>query len=139
MDTSVVGVFESQQEVINEIKKYQAEGIDPKKFSVLAKDDSKIEILTEEMNVEERNPANEGAFGILGGFLAGIAGGVAVPGMSTPIGGPILAAGPIAGAFPGGSKDELKIMFSSIGIDGQTAENYINELDAGKILLFLEG
>ncbi|MCJ8006381.1 general stress protein [Lederbergia wuyishanensis] len=136
MGTQIVGIFDSQQEVINEIKKYETQGIDREKFSVLAKDESKTDYLTEKMDVDEQHPANEGAFGILGGFLAGIGGGVAVPGMSVPGTGPIMAAGPMASAFVGNNGD-LRNMFLSMGNEELT-DRYMEDLDAGKIILFLE-
>ncbi|MCR2822900.1 general stress protein [Lederbergia panacisoli] len=136
MDTRVIGIFDSQQEVVNEIKKYEAEGIDRSKFSVLAKDEEKTDFLTEKMDVEELEPASEGAFGILGGFLAGIGGGIAVPGMVTPGTGPYMAAGPMASVFAGNNED-LRNMFLSMGND-ELADRYMEELDEGKIILFIE-
>jgi len=53
METRIIGIFDSQQEVINEIKKYEAQGIDRSKFSVLAKDEGKTDYLTEKMDIDE--------------------------------------------------------------------------------------
>ncbi|MBS4199077.1 general stress protein [Bacillus sp. FJAT-49732] len=136
MGSQIVGIFDSQQEVINEIKNYEAKGMERSKFSVLAKDESKTDYLTEKMDVDEQEPANEGAFGLLGGFLAGIGGGIAVPGMAIPGIGPLMAAGPIASAFVGNNED-LRNMFISMGNE-ELADRYMEELDAGKIILFLD-
>ncbi|MBW8348991.1 general stress protein [Bacillus sp. IITD106] len=136
METRIIGIFDSQQEVINEIKKYEAQGIDRSKFSVLAKDEGKTDYLTEKMDIDEQQPANEGAFGVLGGFLAGIGGGIAVPGMAYPGTGPLIAAGPFASALVGNNED-LRNMFLSMGNE-ELADRYIEELEAGKIILFLD-
>ncbi|MBS4217634.1 general stress protein [Bacillus sp. FJAT-49711] len=136
MNTKIIGIFDSQQEVVDEIKKYEAEGIERNRFSVLAKDEDKTDYLTEKMEVEEQQPANEGVFGVLGGFLAGIGGGIAVPGMASPGTGPFVAAGPMASAFIGNNED-LRNMFLTMGND-ELADRYMEELDAGKIILFLE-
>ncbi|CAM4012869.1 general stress protein [Lederbergia lenta] len=138
MAAKVIGVFDSEREVINAIKQYQADGLDPNHFSVMARDEEKTEYIHEKTDVEEMEPVNEGAFGIIGGFLAGIGGGLYVPGMATPGVGPYIAAGPLASTFSGGSYEELKKMFTNLGLDEHSADNYIEELNEGKIILFLE-
>lgn len=138
MAAKVIGVFDSEREVINAIKQYQADGLDPNDFSVMARDEEKTDYIHEKTDVEEMEPVNEGAFGIIGGFLAGIGGGLYVPGMATPGIGPYIAAGPLASTFSGGSHEELKNMFTNLGLDELSADNYIDELNEGKIILFLE-
>ena len=138
MQSKVLGVFDNEQEVIISIKAYESAGADPKNFSVLARDEDKTDYITEEMNVSEKRPANGEMFGILGGFLSGMSGGMVIPGMVTPGIGPYMAAGPIASAFTGDSYDDMKNMFTSLGLDEESAEGYIQELDEGKIILFQE-
>lgn len=138
MPAKVIGVYSNELEVIEVIKSYESEGVDPKSFSVFAKDENKTEHITDEVDVSERNPINKGAFGIIGGFLAGIGGGFFVPGLLNPGLGPIIAAGPMAASISGGSYDEVKNMFTSAGINVNSADKYIEELNKGKIILFLE-
>lgn len=137
MADKVIGVFENEDHVINAIEQYVSDGIDPNHFSVMARDEDKTEYITDKTDVEEKHPSSQGAFGILGGFLAGLGGGLYVPGMATPGVGPYIAAGPIASTFSGGSYEDLKGMFNSMGMDEVSAEEYIEELNNGKILLFL--
>ncbi|MEK3886496.1 general stress protein [Bacillus sp. FSL K6-3431] len=138
MAAKVIGVFEDQQEVVIKIKQYQSDGMDPNQFSVMARDEDTTEFIHDKTDVEEKEPANEGAFGIIGGFLAGIGGGLYVPGIATPAIGPYVAAGPIASTFSGGSYEELKKMFTTMGMDEYSAEEYIEDLNKGRIILFLE-
>lgn len=138
MESQIIGVYDSEQEVVQEIKKYESDGIDRNKFSIMAKDDTSTDYLTENMDVDEKHPANHQAFGILGGIFAGIGGGVVVPGMTQPGTGPIVAAGPIASTITSKNNEDIRKMFSSMGVNKADYDNYIRELEAGKIILFLD-
>lgn len=130
----VIGVYENEQEVIEKIKNFEAEGIESKHFSVLARDDHKTKFLADELNVEEKQHENSGFFGAIGSFL----GGGALPVTSSLGSAPFIAAGPMAATLLGGGTDGLRSVLQSVDLDEGVVDNYIAELDEGKIILFLE-
>lgn len=138
MDTSVVGIYNTEEEVINAIKTFLLEGFQKENFSVLAVDETKTDLIEEKTQVRERHIANEEAFGIISGFLTGISGGFIVPGLTTPGLGPIIAAGPLASLIDGRSHKDIKDLLTSSGLNEKEAEGYVDQLNGGKIILFYE-
>ncbi|HEY4553566.1 MAG TPA: general stress protein [Bacillaceae bacterium] len=139
MTAKVIGVYNTEQEVIETINRYKSKGIDPNKFSILAKDEQRTEYITEETDIQERPHVNEEAAGLIGGFLAGIGGGIAVPGLTVPGVGPLMAAGPLAAMLSGSGKEDLHGTFEAMGVDEKAAAHYVKELENGMIILFVEG
>ncbi|MBO0993016.1 general stress protein [Bacillus sp. SD088] len=131
MDTSkVVGVFDSEDEVIEEIRKYEKKGVKRDNFSVLAKDDKKTEYLTEKMDVDDENSG--GPFDFLSGFLAGAGPAAGVPTGTTTgatSGAGVLAIGPIVSGLQEGTMYDW---------ENNLSDEYTEELDNGKILLLLK-
>lgn len=133
MDNSrVVGVFDSENEVIEEIKKYEEKGVKRSNFSVLARDDKKTEYLTDKMDVDDES--SSGPFGFLSGFLAGAGTAAGIPtgtgtGTGWTSGAGVLAIGPIVTGLQEGSTYDW---------GNNLPDEYIDELDRGKILLLLK-
>lgn len=135
MDSArIVGIYDSEEEVVKEIKKYESEGVTSDNFSVLAKDDQVVKSLKEKIDLDEAKPDG---LGLLGGFFTN-SGGTVNAGVSSMTGG-ATGANPGPGMFPLGlfapgviDHEEL------IGLDSNGKDRYLEELDNGKIILFLK-
>lgn len=138
MDTYVLGIYDSEGEVINVIQTYLMEGFDKDNFSVLAVDESKTDLIEKETEVHDRHIASEEAYGIISGFLTGISGGFTVPGLTVPGLGPIIAAGPLASLIDGRSHRDIKDLLTTSGLNEEEAQRYADQLNDGKIILFYE-
>ncbi|RST73007.1 hypothetical protein D4T97_014055 [Siminovitchia acidinfaciens] len=138
MDIGVVGIYDTEEEVIDVIKTFLLEGFQEENFSVLAVDESKTDLIEKEMQVHERHIASEEAFGIISGFLTGISGGFIVPGLTIPGLGPIIAAGPLASLIDGKSHKDIKDLLITSGLNEEEAERHAEQLNEGKIILFYE-
>lgn len=138
MSISVVGIYDTEEEVIGVIKTFLLEGFKEENFSVLAVDESKTELIENETNVHDRHAASEEAFGIISGFLTGISGGFVVPGLTVPGLGPIIAAGPLASLIEGKSHKDVKDLLITSGLKAEEAKKYADQLYEGKIILFYE-
>jgi hypothetical protein len=138
MNLSVMGVYHTEKEVIEAIQTYEKEGYQTGRFSVLALDGGKTDLIQKETKVHPQHPASEEALGIISGFLSGISGGFAVPGMAIPGIGPLMAAGPLASYIEGTSRQDVKDLLLSCGLDEEKADEYLSGLKKGKIILFYE-
>ncbi|VEF48094.1 Heat induced stress protein YflT [Bacillus freudenreichii] len=138
MDIGVVGIYDTEEEVIDVIKTFLLEGFQEENFSVLAVDESKTDLIEKETQVHDRHIASEEAFGIISGFLTGISGGFIVPGLTVPGLGPIIAAGPLASLIDGKSYKDIKDLLITSGLNEEEAERYAEQLNEGKIILFYE-
>ncbi|MBD8007603.1 general stress protein [Bacillus norwichensis] len=138
MSFTVVGVYDTAEEVIDVIKTSIHEGFKEEKFSVLAADESKTEFIEQETNVHDRHAASEEAYGIISGFLTGISGGFIVPGLTVPGMGPIIAAGPLASLIQGKSHHDVKDLLITMGLNEGNTQKYVAHLNEGKIILFYE-
>lgn len=139
MNMGVIGVYENEEKVIEVIKTYLMEGFDQENFSVLAADSNKTDRIEKETNVHDTHVGSEEAFGIISGFLTGISGGFIIPGMTVPGIGPLLAAGPLASMIEGNRHNDLHDLLAACGIKYEQAEDYVQQLNEGKIILFYEG
>jgi hypothetical protein len=81
---------------------------------------------------------NEAAYGTIAGFLSGIGGAIAVPGLGVPGIGPLLAAGPFASMFSEDSEEDLKELLMSLDLSERTAERYVQKVEQGSVMVFLE-
>ncbi|MFD1706648.1 general stress protein [Siminovitchia sediminis] len=138
MNRGLIGVYASEEEVINVIKTFLLEGFSEENFSILSVDRSKADMIERETHVHQTPVASEEAYGIISGFLTGISGGFAVPGLTVPGLGPIIAAGPLASWIEGKSHENVKDLLITSGLDEEEAERYADELNNGKIILFYE-
>lgn len=138
MDIGVIGIYDTEEEVIGVIKTFLMEGFREENFSVLAVDQSKTDVIEKETHVHDRHVASEEAFGIISGFLTGISGGFLIPGLTIPGVGPIIAAGPLASLIDGKSHRDVKDLLITSGLNEEEAEKYADQLYEGKIILFYE-
>lgn len=138
MNLSVMDVYNKEEEVIQAIQTYEKEGYQTDRFSVLALDDGKTDMIQKETKIHQQHPASEEALGIISGFLTGISGGFAIPGIAIPGIGPLMAAGPLASYIEGTSNQDVRDLLLSCGLDGEEADQYLSELKKGKIILFYE-
>ncbi|EIT85723.1 hypothetical protein A374_07809 [Fictibacillus macauensis ZFHKF-1] len=141
MSKDVIGVYDSEQEAIQQIRLLVTKGFHPKDISILAKDEAKMDHIADDTKVLEEHVNEEmetAAYGTIAGFLSGIGGAIAVPGLGVPGIGPLLAAGPFVSMFPESTEEDLRELFMSIGIDQHEAERYVKEIEQGNILVFLE-
>ena len=137
----VVGVFHSQEEAISAIEGLKRQGYTSYEISVLAKDDEKVEVVSDETGTK----APEGFAGGMtaGGILGGTAGLLASAGLITIPGiGPILAAGPIAatltGVAVGASAGGLLGGLIGLGIPEEEAKLYDTYIREGRILVLVD-
>ncbi|MCK6207973.1 general stress protein [Bacillus infantis] len=138
----IVGVYDTQSEAIEAVEELRAQGYDTNDISVVGKNDDDVEAVTEQTGTkaEEGLAAGAAAGGTLGG-LAGLlagAGALAIPGI-----GPVLAAGPLAGALTGAAAGAglggLTGALVGMGIPEDDAEHYSGQIKEGKILVFVDG
>ncbi|SDM45114.1 Heat induced stress protein YflT [Fictibacillus solisalsi] len=141
MSKMVIGVYDSESEAIERIQALVDQGYNAKDISILAKDDGKMDRVADKTNVSEEHldeDVNEAAYGTIAGFLSGIGGAIAVPGLGVPGIGPLLAAGPFASMFSEDSEEDLKELLMSLDLSERTAERYVQKVEQGSVMVFLE-
>ncbi|MGC4379064.1 general stress protein [Fictibacillus sp. Mic-4] len=141
MSKKIIGVYETNNEAMKTIRSLIAEGYDPKEISILAKDERQMDEIADQTHVAEEHPlngVNEEAYGTIAGFLTGISGLIAVPGLTAPVIGPLIAAGPFAKLFKENEDHDLKEMLLTLNISERQAEQYVDDLHHGCILVILE-
>lgn len=137
----VVGYYDTHNEAIAAIENLKRHGYASEEISVVSKDESEVEGITNETDSLAAEGAATGAatggvLGGLGGVLAGI-GALAIPGI-----GPIIAVGPIVagitGAAAGAGVGGLAGALIGLGLPEEEAEFYGRHFNEGKILLLVE-
>ncbi|GAU79183.1 general stress protein [Fusibacter sp. 3D3] len=145
-DRVLVGIFESENEAINVIKRLKEIGYSEDEITVIAKDKDKMDRLEDETDIDTKNHGDSDEVGVgaaIGGVLGGLVaalpalGLLAIPGV-----GPILAAGPIVsilgGVIAGGVAGGLIGGLVELGVDKQDAEAYEKQIKQGKIVIFVK-
>ena len=141
MKNHVIGAYENEQEAAEVVKDLKEKGYTDEEISVIAKNIKELSEITQEVKSSIKDGVIAGA--VTGGAI-GIAGVIA--GLSTvliPGFGAVLAAGPIittiGGAVIGANSGAggLKHTLMEIGVPDDEAESYSNDVQAGKILVFL--
>ena len=141
MDKKVIGVYDNGQDAVREVERLQKQGYRTEDISVVVKDKEKADKITSRTNTNVESGLAAGATtgGILGGLtglLAGI-GAMIIPGI-----GPIVAAGPIAstlgGIAAGVGAGGLTGALVGLGIPKDTADQYVNYVEKGKILILVD-
>lgn len=141
MSKQIVGVYINDQAALAAVEDLIDQGYNRSDISVVAKNASDVtEVGREtETKTEEGLATGAAAGGILGG-LAGIlvgAGALAIPGI-----GPLVAAGPLAGALSGAAlgagSGGLAGALIGMGIPEDDAAMYEGEIKNGKILVLIE-
>lgn len=141
MKNHVIGVYENEQQAVEVVEELKGKGYTTEDISVIAKNINELSEITQEVKPTTMDGAIAGALtgGAIGiaGVLAGLSA-VLIPGF-----GAVLAAGPIittiGGAVVGASSGAggLKHALMEIGIPDDEAERYSNDVQDGKILVFL--
>jgi hypothetical protein len=141
MKKEIIGTYSREEEAIEAIKALVEKGYKPSDISIVAKDDELVDHVADETHVKEEKVINDdvdsATYGTIAGFLTGIGGGIAVPGLGVPGIGPLLAAGPFASMFDEGEKDMKEILLN-MDVSENDAEHYMQDLENGKILVMVE-
>lgn len=141
MNNHVIGAYENEHEAAEVVKDLKEKGYTDEEISVIAKNIKELSEITQEVKPSMKDGAIAGA--VTGGAI-GIAGVIA--GLSTiliPGFGAVLAAGPIittiGGAVIGANSGAggLKHALMEMGVPDDEAERYSNDVQDGKILVFL--
>ncbi|SEM52599.1 Heat induced stress protein YflT [Mesobacillus persicus] len=141
MNNHVIGVYEDEQQAAKVVEELKAKGYTTKEISVIARStdehsENTLEIKPSTMDGAVAGAATGAAIG-LAGVMVGLST-VLIPGF-----GAVLAAGPImttiGGAVVGASSGAggLKRALMEIGVPDDEAERYSDEVQNGKILVFL--
>jgi hypothetical protein len=143
MKKDVIGTYAREEEAVVAIKALVAKGYSPSDISIVAKDDEKLDQISDETHVKEEKVVHDdevdsATYGTIAGFLTGIGGAIAVPGLGVPGVGPLLAAGPFASMFDVGEEDDMKEIFLKVDISEEDAERYVQDLEDGKIIVMAE-
>lgn len=137
----MIDVYENEEQVIEVVERLKEQGYTTEEISVIAKNIKKLPEIAQEVKPSTKDGAIAGALtgGTLGiaGVIAGISA-VVIPGL-----GAVLAAGPIistiGGAVIGANTRAggLKHALMEIGVPDDEAERYSEDVQEGKILVFL--
>lgn len=137
----IVGVFHTEQEVMDTIERLQAQGYRMDEISVIAKDRNEITTVIEERGTKgpegvTAGAVTGGALGGIGGLLLGM-GALAIPGI-----GPFIAAGPIVagltGMAVGAGSGSLIGGLIGLGFPEDEAKIYNDYLESGHILVLVD-
>ena len=141
MKKDIIGTYTKEEEAVGAIKALVEKGYHPSDISIVAKDDEMVDHVADETHVNERkiteDDADSATYGTIAGFLTGIGGGIAVPGLGVPGVGPLLAAGPFAAMFDHDETD-MKEILQNMDVSESDAERYLQDLQDGKILVMVE-
>ncbi|KZE68830.1 hypothetical protein AWM68_00705 [Fictibacillus phosphorivorans] len=141
MKKDIIGTYTREEEAVGAIKALVEKGYHPSDISIVAKDDELVDNVADETHVKEERVTDDdvdsATYGTIAGFLTGIGGGIAVPGLGVPGVGPLLAAGPFAAMFDDGEKDMKEILLN-MDVTKEDAERYMQDLQDGKILVMVE-
>ncbi|REB04780.1 general stress protein [Sporosarcina sp. BI001-red] len=141
MKNHVIDVYENEQQVVEIIERLKEQGYTTDEISVIAKKTKNLPEITQTVTPSTKDGAIAGAVtgGTIGiaGVIAGISA-VVVPGL-----GALLAAGPIlstiGGAVVGARSGAggLKHALMENGLPDKEAERYSEDVQEGKILVFV--
>lgn len=147
MTKTLLGVFQDRTDVEEAIDKLQANGLNPKDFSIVMKDKREAEDIGEDTGADIANSALAGATtGAAVGGIAGLLAGTVLPGLGGfLIGGPIgaalgltgAAATTLSGAATGALAGGLIGALMGLGLSEEDAEHYQLRVREGAILLIV--
>ncbi|TWE08093.1 heat induced stress protein YflT [Neobacillus bataviensis] len=137
----LVGVYDTEQEVIQAVEDLKRQGYASEDISVIGKNKDAVKDINDTTGTTTEKSALTGAAtgGALGGILGLLAGvgALAIPGI-----GPIVAAGPIAatltGAAAGAGVGGLAGVLIGLGIPEEEADRYEGYVKEGKFLVVTE-
>jgi hypothetical protein len=138
----VIGVYQNEQQAAEAVEVLKKKGYTTEEISVIAKTPNDLSEITEEVKPSTKDGAIAGA--ATGGAIGMAAMIVGLPAVSVPGIGALLAAGPIlttlGGAAAGASSGAGGLLHAlmNIGLPEDDALRYSNEVEDGKILVFLQ-
>ncbi|TLS36455.1 general stress protein [Pseudalkalibacillus caeni] len=141
MKDHVIGVYDNEQQAAEAVEDLNKKGYSTEEISVIAKDPRELSDIAEEVTSSKKagavtGAAAGGAIG-MGGLIAGLSA-MVIPGF-----GAVLAAGPIittlGGAALGAKSGAAGLVhtLSEMGIHDEEAVRYSDDVEEGKILVFL--
>src|SRR3954451_19831411 len=137
----LVGVYDTEQEVIQAVEDLKRQGYASEDISVIGKNKDVVKDINDTTGTTTEKSgltgaATGGALGGLVGLLVGV-GALAIPGI-----GPIVAAGPLAasltGAAAGAGVGGLAGVLIGLGIPEEEADHYEGYVKEGKFLVVAE-
>lgn len=145
MTRTILGIFESRENIENAISSLREKGFDPKDLSIVMRDQQEAEKIGEDTGVDVAGGAVSGATtgAVLGG-LAGLLAASVIPGLGAFfIGGPIAsalgltgaAAATVSGATTGAVAGGLLGALMGFGLSEDEARHYESRVKEGAILL----
>lgn len=145
-DKVLIGVFDTENDVINVIRELKEKGYSEDEITILAKHKEQMEHIDENTNTDTKssqNASGAGAGATIGAVLGGLAAAVPALGLLIIPGiGPLLAAGPIVailgGVVAGGVAGGLLGALVQMGVTEEDAKKYESYIDQGKILVLVE-
>lgn len=145
-DKVLAGIFDTENEAVNVIRRLKEIGYHEDDITVVAKDKDKMERLENRTDVDTKTHGDTdkmGAGAAIGGTLGGIAAALPALGLLTIPGiGPILAAGPIVGILggivAGGVAGGLVGALVELGVEEEAAKHYEYQMNQGKIVVLVE-
>ncbi|MFC7370209.1 general stress protein [Fictibacillus iocasae] len=141
MKRHITGAYETEREAVSAIKEMIHRGYESQHISIVAKDDDTLSSIADQTHVIEKRVVEDdldnATYGTIAGFLAGIGGGIAVPGLGVPGVGPLLAAGPFASMFTHDEKDFKEVLLEQ-DLSEEEAEKYTTALIDGKIIVMVD-
>jgi hypothetical protein len=141
MKKDVIGTYAREEDALIAIKNLVGKGYSPSDISIVAKDDELLDDITNKTHVNEEKVTDDdvdsATYGTIAGFLTGIGGAIAVPGLGVPGVGPLLAAGPFASMFDDGD-DNMREVLLRMDVSEADAERYMQDLEDGKIIVMVE-
>lgn len=145
-DKVLVGIFETENEAINVIRRLKETGYHEDEITVVAKDKEQMEHINETTDADTKthdSGEKVGKGATIGAVLGGVAAALPALGLLIIPGiGPLLAAGPIAiilgGVVAGGVAGGLVGVLVQLGVGEEDAKEYNGYIDQGKILVLVE-
>jgi hypothetical protein len=141
MKKDIIGTYDREAPALEAIKELVAKGYSPSDISIVAKDEEVLDDITNKTHVNEErvddDDVDSATYGTIAGFLTGIGGAIAVPGLGVPGVGPLLAAGPFASMFDDGDEG-MKEVLLKMDVSEADAERYMQDLEDGKIIVMAE-
>ncbi|MDR7071332.1 general stress protein [Fictibacillus barbaricus] len=141
MKKDIIGTYDREAPALEAIKELVAKGYSPSDISIVAKDEEVLDDISNKTHVNEErvkdDDVDSATYGTIAGFLTGIGGAIAVPGLGVPGVGPLLAAGPFASMFDDGDEG-MKEVLLKMDVSEADAERYMQDLEDGKIIVMAE-
>ncbi|WP_439442528.1 general stress protein [Listeria aquatica] len=126
---------ETEAEAKKKIEQLIEDGYSKEDLSVLAKQKKVSREVAEDTDTDIERPVNEEAFGAISGILQSLSGGLVIPQVYRPDGGPLYAAGPFAKWFSRTDDKSVTRLLEDFDLTERQIADFVQGLEAGKILI----